>query len=89
MQLTKALANEWTQGGVNVNAIAPGYMVTELTSDMEQKNPAQYQEVTRRIPAHRWGRPEDLQGVVVFLASEASAYLSGTIIPVDGGYLGK
>lgn len=89
MQLTKALANEWTQGGVNVNAIAPGYMVTELTGDMEQKNPAQYREVTRRIPAHRWGRPEDLQGVVVFLASEASAYLSGTIIPVDGGYLGK
>ena len=89
MQLTKALANEWTQGGVNVNAIAPGYMVTELTGDMEQKNPAQYQEVTRRIPARRWGRPEDLQGVVVFLASEASAYLSGTIIPVDGGYLGK
>ena len=89
MQLTKALANEWTQYGVNVNAIAPGYMETVLTSDMKVKNPSQYEEITRRIPAHRWGKGEDLAGTVIFLSSEASDYISGAIIPVDGGYLGK
>lgn len=89
MQLTKALANEWTKYGINVNAIAPGYMRTELTDDMKEKNPAQYEEVTRRIPAQRWGNPEDLQGTVIFLSSDASNYISGAIIPVDGGYLGK
>lgn len=89
MQLTKALSNEWMSKGVNVNAIAPGYMVTELTSDMKEKNPGQYEEITNRIPAHRWGQPEDIKGVVVFLASRASNYISGAIIPVDGGYLGK
>lgn len=88
-QLTKALSNEWAHRGVNVNAIAPGYMITQLTSDMKQKNPAQYEEVTRRIPAHRWGNPEDLQGAVIFLSSDASSYISGAVIPVDGGYLGK
>lgn len=89
MQLTKALSNEWAQKGINVNAIAPGYMETKLTSDMKAKNPAQYEEITRRIPAHRWGRAEDLQGTVIFLSSDASNYISGAIIPVDGGYLGK
>jgi 2-deoxy-D-gluconate 3-dehydrogenase len=89
MQLTKALSNEWAQRGINVNAIAPGYMETKLTSDMKAKNPAQYEEITRRIPAHRWGRAEDLQGTVIFLSSDASNYISGAIIPVDGGYLGK
>ena len=89
MQLTKALANEWMQHGINVNAIAPGYMETVLTSDMKLKNPAQYEEITRRIPAHRWGKGEDLAGAVIFLSSEASDYISGAIIPVDGGYLGK
>ena len=89
MQLTKALANEWMQHGINVNAIAPGYMETALTSDMKLKNPAQYEEITRRIPAHRWGKGEDLAGAVIFLSSEASDYISGAIIPVDGGYLGK
>ena len=72
-----------------MNAIAPGYMVTKLTADMKEKNPAQYQEITGRIPMHRWGLPEDLQGTVVFLASQAAAYVTGAIIPVDGGYLGK
>ena len=89
MQLTKALSNEWAGRGVNVNAIAPGYMETALTADMKQKNPKQYEEITGRIPAHRWGQPEDLNGAVVFLASDASAYISGAILPVDGGYLGK
>lgn len=89
MQITKALSNEWAQNGINVNAIAPGYMETKLTADMKEKNPAQYEEITGRIPAHRWGKPEDLQGIVVFLSSSASDYISGAIIPVDGGYLGK
>lgn len=89
MQLTKALSNEWAQSGINVNAIAPGYMETKLTSDMKEKNPAQYAEITGRIPAHRWGRESDLAGTVIFLSSSASDYISGAIIPVDGGYLGK
>ncbi len=89
MQITKALSNEWAGRGVNVNAIAPGYMETALTADMKEKNPAQYEEITNRIPARRWGKPEDLQGIAVFLASDASNYISGAIIPVDGGYLGK
>lgn len=89
MQLTKALSNEWAGEGVCVNAIAPGYMATKLTDDMKQKNPAQYAEITGRIPAHRWGSPDDLKGAVVFLASPASDYISGAILPVDGGYLGK
>lgn len=88
-QLTKALSNEWSGRGVNVNAIAPGYMVTKLTSDMKEKNPRQYDEITGRIPQHRWGQPEDLQGTVVFLASQAASYVTGAIVPVDGGYLGK
>ena len=83
------LVCEWMQHGVNVNAIAPGYMETALTSDMKEKNPAQYEEITRRIPAHRWGKGDDLQGTVLFLSSDASNYISGAIIPVDGGYLGK
>lgn len=89
MQLTKALSNEWAPLGIHVNAIAPGYMETVLTSDMRQKNPSQYQEITCRIPAHRWGKPEDLQGAVLFLSSNASNYVTGAILPVDGGYLGK
>ena len=89
MQLTKALSNEWASKGVTVNAIAPGYMETELTSDMKEKKPAQYAEITSRIPAHRWGKPEDLSGIAIFLSSAASDYISGAIIPVDGGFLGK
>lgn len=89
MQLTKALSNEWAEYGVTVNAIAPGYMETELTSDLKEKNPAQYEDVCNRIPAKRWGKAEDLAGIVIFLSSSASDYISGAIIPVDGGYLGK
>lgn len=88
-QLTKALSNEWASRGVNVNAIAPGYMVTKLTADMEQKNPAQYKEITGRIPRGRWGTGQDLCGLAVFLASDAADYITGAVIPVDGGFLGK
>lgn len=87
MQLTKALSNEWCGLGINVNAIAPGYMDTELTANM--KNTEQGKAHTARIPAGRWGKPEDLCGVTIFLASAASDYISGSIIPVDGGYLGS
>ncbi len=88
MQLTKALANEWACRGVNVNAVAPGYMATEMNTALindEVRN----KEILSRIPAKRWGTAEDLKGVVVFLSSAASDYLHGAIIPVDGGYLGR
>lgn len=88
-QLTKALSNEWASKGINVNAIAPGYMETQLTRDIKQKNPSQYAEITSRIPKGRWGQPEDIRGLAVFLASEAAEYISGAVIPLDGGYLGK
>lgn len=88
-QITKALSNEWASRGINVNAIAPGYMNTQLTQDMKVINPKQYEEISNRIPMGRWGEAEDLKGIVVFLASEASDYISGAVIPVDGGYLGK
>ncbi|MHB1315023.1 MAG: SDR family oxidoreductase [Christensenellales bacterium] len=84
-QLTKALSNEWAIRGVNVNAIAPGYMETELTATMRQF-PDQIQDITRRIPAGRWGTPDDVKGICVFLSSEASRYITGTVIAVDGGY---
>lgn len=88
-QITKALSNEWAEHGICVNAIAPGYMNTQLTQDMKKVNPRQYEEISNRIPMGRWGEAEDLKGIVVFLASEASNYISGAVIPVDGGYLGK
>jgi 2-deoxy-D-gluconate 3-dehydrogenase len=84
--ITRALANEWAQHGVNVNAIAPGYMATANTAPLranEDRAPA----ILSRIPAGRWGTPDDLKGTVVFLASAASNYLQGSIIPVDGGWL--
>lgn len=86
-QLTKALSNEWAGKGINVNAIAPGYMATSMNTGIledEQRNAS----ITARIPMGRWGIPDDLKGVVVFLSSAASNYLSGAVIPVDGGYLG-
>lgn len=88
-QLTKALSNEWAAEGVTVNAIAPGYMITKLTADMKEKNPVQYAEITNRIPAGRWGEGKDLCGLAVFLASDYASYITGAIIPVDGGFLGK
>ncbi|WKZ36412.1 MAG: SDR family oxidoreductase [Anaerolineales bacterium] len=86
-QLTKALSNEWASQGINVNAIAPGYMKTKM-NDGILSDAQRYESITSRIPAKRWGEPDDLKGVVVFLASHASDYINGAIIPVDGGYLG-
>ncbi|MCI9609250.1 MAG: SDR family oxidoreductase [Oscillibacter sp.] len=85
VQLTKALSNEWMPYGIQVNAIAPGFMETELSRDRMVS--ALGAEITKRIPARRWGKPEDLQGLTIFLASRASDYVSGTVIQADGGYL--
>jgi 2-deoxy-D-gluconate 3-dehydrogenase len=85
-QLTKALANEWASQGINVNAIAPGYMNTKMNEGIIA-DAERYQSITNRIPARRWGEPEDLKGVIIFLASHASDYINGAIIPIDGGYL--
>ncbi len=85
-QLTKALSNEWARHGINVNAIAPGYMATQMNTGL-LADQARNEQITARIPAGRWGTPEDVKGVAVFLASPASAYLNGAVIPVDGGYL--
>jgi 2-deoxy-D-gluconate 3-dehydrogenase len=86
--LTKALANEWAAKGVNVNAIAPGYIATDNTQAL-QDDPARSAAILDRIPAARWGRAEDLAGAAVFLASPASDYVHGTILPIDGGWLGR
>ncbi|TDT98215.1 2-deoxy-D-gluconate 3-dehydrogenase [Streptomyces sp. 846.5] len=86
--LTKALANEWAAHGVNVNAIAPGYIATDNTQAL-QDDPARSAAILDRIPAARWGRADDLAGATVFLASPASDYVHGTILPVDGGWLGR
>lgn len=88
-QLTKELSNDWIGRGINVNAIAPGYMATKMNEALlDEKNP-RYQEITNRIPAGRWGTGNDMKGACIFLASHASDYLGGAIIPVDGGYLVK
>ncbi len=87
-QLTKALANEWAPHGINVNAIAPGYIATDLTRPL-QEDPSRNPAILARIPAGRWGRPEDLAGAVVFLASQASDYVHGHLLAVDGGWLGR
>jgi 2-deoxy-D-gluconate 3-dehydrogenase len=86
--ITKALANEWAGRGVNVNAIAPGYIATDNTQALRD-DPARNASILDRIPAGRWGRPEDLAGAVVFLASAASDYVHGTVLAVDGGWLGR
>jgi len=87
-QLTMALANEWAARGVNVNAIAPGYISTDNTEAL-RNDPARYRAILERIPAARWGEPEDFAGPVVFLASAASDYVNGTILTVDGGWMGR
>jgi 2-deoxy-D-gluconate 3-dehydrogenase len=87
-QLTKALSNEWAGKGLNINAIAPGYVSTDITvelqSDRERNN-----TIIERIPAGRWGKPEDFKGPVVFLSSSASDYVNGAILTVDGGWMGR
>jgi 2-deoxy-D-gluconate 3-dehydrogenase len=86
--LTKALANEWAGKGVNVNAIAPGYIATENTKALRE-DPVRSPAILGRIPAGRWGVPEDLVGAAVFLASPASDYVHGEILTVDGGWMGR
>lgn len=86
--LTKALANEWTSLGVNVNALAPGYIATDNTQAL-QDDPVRSRSILERIPAGRWGQAGDLGGAAVFLASQASDYVSGITLPVDGGWLGR
>jgi 2-deoxy-D-gluconate 3-dehydrogenase len=87
-QLTKALANEWAVRGVQVNAIAPGYIRTDNTQAL-QDDPARSKAIEERIPAGHWGHPDDLKGPVVFLASAASDYVNGEILTVDGGWMGR
>lgn len=87
-QLTKAFANEWAASGVNVNAIAPGYISTGNTEAL-RNDPDRSASILARIPAGRWGTPDDFKGAVVFLASNASAYVHGTILTIDGGWMGR
>jgi 2-deoxy-D-gluconate 3-dehydrogenase len=87
-QLTKALANEWAAKGVNVNAIAPGYMRTDNTRALQQDE-TRNRQILERIPAARWGEPSDLAGAAVFLASSASDYVNGHVLVVDGGWMGR
>jgi 2-deoxy-D-gluconate 3-dehydrogenase len=86
--LTRALANEWAGRGVNVNAIVPGYVATDNTQALRD-DPDRHAAILDRIPAGRWGTPEDLGGAAVFLASSASDYVHGALLPVDGGWLGR
>ena len=86
--LIKALANEWASKGINVNGIAPGYIATDNTEAL-RNDPERSAAILSRIPAARWGEPEDFKGPVVFLASEAANYVHGTIVTVDGGWMGR
>jgi 2-deoxy-D-gluconate 3-dehydrogenase len=87
-QLTMAFANEWASKGVTVNAIAPGYIATDNTKALRE-DPVRSKSILDRIPAGRWGTPEDLMGTVVFLSSDASNYLNGSVVTVDGGWMGR
>jgi 2-deoxy-D-gluconate 3-dehydrogenase len=87
-QLTKALANEWAPHGVNVNAVAPGYIATDNTQALHDDE-ARSRSIVERIPADRWGTPDDVAGAFVFLASPASDYVHGVVLPVDGGWLAR
>lgn len=86
--LTRALANEWAKHHINVNAIAPGYMATDNTAAL-RADPGRSAAILDRIPAGRWGLPDDLKGIVVFLASSAADYVQGAVMPVDGGWLAR
>lgn len=87
-QLTKAFSNEWAGKGVRVNAIAPGYTATDMNTALIE-DPERASSILARIPAGRWGSPEDFKGTVVYLASSASAYVTGEILTVDGGWMGR
>jgi 2-deoxy-D-gluconate 3-dehydrogenase len=86
--ITKALANEWAKERINVNAIAPGYIATENTRPLRE-DPVRNEAILSRIPEQRWGSPEDIAGSCLFLASSEAGYLNGTILNVDGGWLGR
>jgi 2-deoxy-D-gluconate 3-dehydrogenase len=86
--LTRLLANEWAGKGVNVNAIAPGYFATNNTQNL-RSDESRNRDILARIPAGRWGQPSDIGGAAVFLASSASDYVNGAIIPVDGGWMAR
>ncbi|MEK7857438.1 MAG: SDR family oxidoreductase, partial [Acidobacteriota bacterium] len=86
--LTKALANEWAKFNINVNAIAPGYFATNNTAAL-QADENRNRQILERIPAGRWGDPDDLQGSAVFLSSSASDYMNGHVLIVDGGWMGR
>jgi 2-deoxy-D-gluconate 3-dehydrogenase len=88
MGITRLMANEWAQFNINTNAIAPGYMATDNTAPIRQ-DPKRSNAILERIPAGRWGMPDDLKGIAVFLASEASSYINGYTIAVDGGWLAR
>ncbi|NCC65277.1 MAG: SDR family oxidoreductase [Spirochaetia bacterium] len=88
MQLTKTMANELSSLGVNVNCIAPGYMATPINTALVNDE-QRFEELSQRIPAKRWGQPEDMAGAAIYLASEASNYVCGAMLAVDGGYLGR
>ena len=88
-QFSKTMVNDLAKYGININCIAPGYMATEMnTALLDEENP-RYEQILDRIPQGRWGTPDDMKGTVIFLASDASNYLNGAVIPVDGGYLIK
>jgi 2-deoxy-D-gluconate 3-dehydrogenase len=87
-QLTKALANEWAVHDIQVNAIAPGYFATSNTEAL-QADPVRNRQILERIPAGRWGTPQDLSGAAIFLASAASNYVTGTVLTVDGGWMSR
>ena len=87
-QLTKALANEWAARGINVNAIAPGYMRTEATMAL-QRDETRNRQIVERIPAGRWGEPHEAAGAAVFLCSSAADYVHGHVLVVDGGWMGR
>ena len=89
-QFTKTFCNDLAYKGINFNCIAPGYMATEINTALtKENNPERYAAITARIPAQRWGTPDDMKGACIFLASHASDYINGCTIPVDGGYLVK
>jgi len=88
MQLTKSMANDWARHNIQVNAIAPGYFATDLTAPI-QDDEVRSRQIIERIPADRWGDPSDLKGAVVYLASTASNYVTGHILTVDGGWMGR
>jgi 2-deoxy-D-gluconate 3-dehydrogenase len=87
-QLTKALSNEWSGRGINVNAVAPGYMQTALNEQLIA-DPVRSRQISERIPVGRWGQPDDIAGAVCFLASTAADYVTGIVLPVDGGWLAR